>query len=741
MLSATKKNFGKLPSMLTWVILAMLILPFLFNMLGIVLISLVGVPSEEPVATAALQQAQVAWSANLSNTLAHAVFDWTALSLAFITLFLAMIYHKIKKNVAIPIICLALFFSGVFDAFHISIAKQLITGDAHFERLLPFSWLTARIFNAAILTVGVSIFIFQGMREHKLSPTIFTSVLIILGAATYALMLSVATSDALPQVHYYDFLIKHPYAVIPMGVYLIGLLFMYPRFHSIYRGYFAKALICTAMTEVIFEICIMFNLVHLKSGFYVGYLFKLLTYVLPLAGLLIDYINVCRKQQFDLMKKTERLEMIANVDPVTGLHTRHAFDRELKKNMRHAQRFNNKFALLVVDIDNFKAINDELDEATSNQLLKKISECLIDSVGTIGVLSRISGAHFAIIITEIEGYQQSAVIASRILEMLKLPISAEFGNFNVEASIGIACFPRAGSDVNQLYQCADHANKMAKKRGQYQWQYSSEVFNRKYNEKLQLANALRVALANHEFMLVYQPQFDLVTSAVVGVEVLLRWQHPTFGLVSPELFIPIAEEINIIYDIGCWVLTQACLQYQQWFERYPICQDSFSFAINVSPKQLPEKKFIPYLKDLLKRHSFPVANITLELTESAIMSHTVLLDNLQAIANLGVHISIDDFGTGYSSLSFLRRLPVDGVKIDKSFICDVPQDKDGVKLLKSIIAMLHNLNLKVVTEGVETEQQKQFLLENHAPIMQGYLMSKALSANNMEKLLMNAKGH
>lgn len=447
----------------------------------------------------------------------------------------------------------------------------------------------------------------------------------------------------------------------------------------------------------------------------------------------------------DRKRSEEKIIYLAYHDSLTGLPNRNFFKQLLEKELARAERFEKMVALLFLDLDNFKHINDSFGHGAGDQILneaaRRITECVRRSDSTSRVeespvdrrVTRFGGDEFAVLLTDILHIEDAARVAQRIIGTLSEPFVVESHEVFVGASIGITVYPMGGNDVDTLLKNADIAMYHAKDQGRNNYQFFTKSMNRIAFERLTLETRLRKALENDEFRLYYQPQLDIKTGKIVGVEALIRWQQPEMGLTSPLEFIPLSEETGLILPIGEWVIRTACEQNALWQRAgYPPVR----VAINLSSRQLKQKDLIGIVGGALKDSGLNPSWLELELTESSIMqSAEESLAVLNRLKSLGINLSIDDFGTGYSSLSHLKRFPVDALKIDRSFVMDIPSDSDDTAIIEAMIAMAKGLKMKIIAEGVQTFEQLQFLRENQCDSMQGYLFSPPVPAEEMTKLL------
>jgi diguanylate cyclase (GGDEF)-like protein len=390
-------------------------------------------------------------------------------------------------------------------------------------------------------------------------------------------------------------------------------------------------------------------------------------------------------------------------------------------------------ALVIFDLDRFKDINDSFSHSVGDEVLKQVSSRLNEIVRGKYLLSRMGGDEFALVIENLYKPEDAAIITAQIINALSSAYNLSNGlSVHVNASAGISVFPDHGKSTGQLIQHADAALYRAKNEGRNTYRYYSDVLTELAHHRITMETKLRHAIDNKEFCVFYQPQVHLLTGRIVGAEVLLRWRHPTEGLISPSDFIPLAEESGLINTIGEWVLREACKQGKCWLDQ----GHRLVLAVNLSAHQLWHQDILTLVTQILKETNYPGNRLELELTESALMKHeeaTVIV--LHALRALDIRLAIDDFGTGYSSLSYLKRFPLDVLKIDKSFIDELPFDKEDTAITKAIIAMAKALNFSVLAEGVERSDQLAFLQDQGCDLYQGYYRSPALPADDFIKLL------
>jgi diguanylate cyclase (GGDEF)-like protein/PAS domain S-box-containing protein len=429
-------------------------------------------------------------------------------------------------------------------------------------------------------------------------------------------------------------------------------------------------------------------------------------------------------------KKVENtIHHMAYYDSLTELPNRNLFRQHLTGLFE--LEITQTFAILFLDLDRFKMVNDTKGHTTGDKLLKEVAKRLNQTIKSDGIVFRQGGDEFIILLT---GSDKENVIevAERILANFSLPIEIDELEFFVTTSIGISMYPEDGKDEDTIIKHADTAMYLAKERGKNNYQFYNNSFDEHVYRKIELENGLRKAIEKNQLIIYYQPQIDLKTKQIIGVEALIRWEHPQLGMISPREFIPLAEETGLIVPIGKWVIKSACNKIKQWQN------DGVAFipiAINISVRQIQDEHFIKDVKEIIQETKLDPQWIELEITESIMQDIEKSTYILNQLKQLGVILSIDDFGTGYSSLSYLKHLPIDNIKIDKSFVDDIIDESNQGSIVKAIIDMSHNMKFKVIAEGVETEEQVKFLLENSCQIGQGFYFCQPLPADQLEILL------
>jgi diguanylate cyclase (GGDEF)-like protein/PAS domain S-box-containing protein len=426
----------------------------------------------------------------------------------------------------------------------------------------------------------------------------------------------------------------------------------------------------------------------------------------------------------------QRIEELATRDSLTQLPNRRLLMDRLSQGILAAQRNNTMLGVLFIDLDRFKTINDSLGHAAGDSLLKQVAQRIASLMRKGDTLARLGGDEFVIVLEELRAPERAGTIAQKLINALSQPFPFETRELNTSASIGVSVFPNDAQDGATLLRNADMAMYFAKEHGRHNYQFYSQEMNARAVEKLAMESTLRRAVENGELDLYYHPKFDLRNGHLAGVEALLRWRHPQFGLVMPDRFIPIAEETGLIVPIGEWVLEQASLQGFEWERRFG---RRVPVAVNLSVGQF-NKTLTRNVHDALKRTGLDPGSLELEITESLLMNNAEEhIEMLRQLSDLGVNIAIDDFGTGYSSLAYLRRLRIDTLKIDQSFVRDVDTNLDDAAIVEAIVAMGRSLKLTVIAEGVETQQQKNVLTQLQCDQGQGFLFCEPLPAAEFER--------
>jgi len=429
----------------------------------------------------------------------------------------------------------------------------------------------------------------------------------------------------------------------------------------------------------------------------------------------------------------EQVRHLAFHDVLTGLPNRLLFNDRLSIALAQARRGGEKLVTLFLDLDRFKVINDSLGHAAGDELLRRVAIRLQAGVRAGDTVARLGGDEFIILLTRISSEEAAGKVAAKFLHRVRDPFTVEERNVFITTSVGVSIYPNDGLDPETLIQNADIALYRAKEEGRDNYQLYAPAMNARAIQNLTLENRLRQALPNEELILHYQPIVDVQSGQVSGAEALLRWQHPELGLLPPGEFISLAEVTGLIIPIGHWVLKTACEQIREWHAMgYP----HLSVSVNLSPRQFQQAKLVSQVSDSLEASGIDAGSLDLEITESSAMQNAELtINTLLELKGLGVGISLDDFGTGHSSLNYLKRFPIDRVKLDQSFVRDMTRNSEDATIVQAVISMAHALKLVVVAEGVETRDQLAFLQQHGCDQMQGFLFSRPVEPAEFRKLL------
>lgn len=434
---------------------------------------------------------------------------------------------------------------------------------------------------------------------------------------------------------------------------------------------------------------------------------------------------VCTFSDISAIKQSHaKLEFLAHHDPLTGLPNRTLLLDRLGHSLERAMREWEQVAVIFIDLDHFKDVNDTLGHETGDALLREMAERMKALLRNEDTVARLGGDEFTVILADIDAPRAALNVAQKLLQIVERPIELSGHTLHLSASIGISVFPIDGKDVPTLLKNADTAMYSAKAAGRNGYRFYTPLMTDMAMQRLEMESALRQALQLRQFSLHFQPQNDMFNNELLGAEALIRWQHPEKGLIRPDQFIPVAEETGLIVELGSWVLEETCRQYDEWRRqgwKLP------KLSVNVSVKQLERGNLPQQLLQLQRKYDLPPNMLTLEITESVIMQKDYALTLLEEIAECGVELAIDDFGTGYSSLSYLKQLPVDTLKVDKSFVQEIDIDRNGEAIVRAIVGLARTMGMSVVAEGVETVAQARFLAALECDVGQGYLWGKPVS--------------
>jgi len=449
-----------------------------------------------------------------------------------------------------------------------------------------------------------------------------------------------------------------------------------------------------------------------------------------LEGSFLGIVTTC-EDITNLKNAEQRIHRLAYYDPLTGLPNRRLFLDRLHQALTFAKRDASKVGLFFIDLDNFKDINDTQGHDSGDKLLQEVANRLMHTMRECDTIARIGGDEFVIVLTSITSQETTVHAAERVMSIFSNSFDMHDRQIFCRASIGIAHYPEDGTDTESLYKCADTAMYHAKREGRSRYRFFSEKMNQKIMHRIALEQSLRLGFERQEFFLLYQPQWELKTERMTGVEALLRWQNADYALLSPAVFIPLMEENGMIFDLGEWVLRTACNQARGW---ELAGHRGLKMGVNISVMQLKQPDFLAMVERVLHETGVDPLSLDFEFTENVFMGPTdKIMENLMALKKMGIQLSIDDFGMGYSSLNYLKNFPVDRIKIDRSFIADIRNINDDAPIVEAIIAMAKSLKHKVIAEGVENSDQIQKLLKLGCDEVQGFYLSVPTTAEDVIK--------
>ncbi|TQR38535.1 bifunctional diguanylate cyclase/phosphodiesterase [Brevibacillus brevis] len=433
----------------------------------------------------------------------------------------------------------------------------------------------------------------------------------------------------------------------------------------------------------------------------------------------------------DRKQSEETIHHLAYHDALTDLPNRRMYVQQLSKEMMQAKRFQSSLAVLFLDLDRFKDVNDSFGHDVGDMLLIEASKRLQACLKPGDVVARLGGDEFTIMQNQLLDRNEATALAEQIMYQLQRPFELDGHVFNVSCSIGIALYPQDGDNPEDLLKRADTALYTVKSRGKNGYDFFDPSMEAKSLERILMENEMRKAIEQEQFQIYYQPKIDIATSAMTGMEALVRWVHPELGIIPPNRFIPIAEETGMILALGEWILKQACKQNKNWHDQ----GYTLKVSVNLSARQIYQKDLVEMIKDILQETKLSPHWLELEITESIFVKMEEATAVLQQIRDIGIQISIDDFGTGYSSFSYIKSLPVDTIKIDASFIRDIHHNQESQAIVKAIVTIAQSLNMNVIAEGIELHDQVAALKENGCDHGQGYLFSKPLPTDDFDQLL------
>ena len=663
------------------------------------------------------------------------LLQWSGFSLAAVTVLLAFTQYRLSNDKVALIIGLSVLFSGSLEALNTLVVDGISLQYNDKNNLDALIWIFSNSIGGLILTVGLMLLL-NSKDDKSLSFAFFVLITTFLLLVAITFIYYAASVIKIPAMWFKDFYLSRPYELVSVGIYLFLILFIYPKTYKSYPTILSDCIFYMAATQIVISIYLMIlSSAPYDSAYNIAYFLKVISYFIPCTCLVINYVfsySAVLNAQKRLRLKQGELKYIASHDSLTNLFNRREFEELLDKNIANTLRNKSSIALLLIDLDNFKTTNDSFGHNHGDELLKQFSNRLVLLIRKGDLLSRVGGDEFTLIMLNLTSPSSARQLAERILSELNTPYTINGKLITVTASIGISVFPEDGQTTEDLLRKADLAMYKAKSCGKNTYHFYTEELSYSQHRESEIEAHLRKALQNDEFELHYQPKYNLINQEIIGAEILLRWNNGTLGSISPNEFIPIAEKTSLIIDLGHWVLRKTCEQVMKWANKY---QHMLAFSVNISPIQLVNNQFLTSLEKILLDCNYPTKYLELEITESLLMTNNEEISKvLHNISALGIKLSLDDFGKGYSSLNRLKTLPIDTLKIDKEFVCDIHSDKEKVVIIDIIIKLANELGMSIVAEGIETTQQLKYLVAKKCSLGQGFLLSKPLPAEQFAKL-------
>lgn len=725
-----EKTLKRIPPFFTFIFLLLLILPAIaLNYFGIDLSNVTNEMEGDNSLGVFFVETQI------HGYFIQILLQWSAFSLAAITTLLAFTQYRLINDKIALVIGLTILFSGTMEALHTVVIDGLSPDIADKENIDAIIWTLSNTVSGIIFFIGLLLLLkYEDHAKFRVSTFTLLNILLVLVALAFVYYAAFIIKHPTMWFHYA--LVTRPYELIYLLIYLSIIFFIYPPIYKKYPSVLTNCIFYMSVTQVVISLYLMFlsNFPH-ENAYVIAYFLKIIVYFLPFSSLIINYVysyNSVLEAQNKLQASQEKLKYIASHDALTNLYNRREFENLLDITIANYRRERSSFALFLLDIDNFKAINDSLGHLHGDSFLKKFSEQLSTLIRQGDILSRIGGDEFTVIMSRLKSPSAARKLAARIIKELNVPYLVNEKLLTSTISIGISIYPLDGTTTEELLKNADIALYNAKKSGKNTYRFYTEKLSAEQHREAEIESHLRLALENDEFFLCYQPQYNLITNEIVGAEILLRWHNEKLGDIPPSEFIPVAENSNLMNSIGNWVLDKACQQAKEWAEQY---KRYLFFSINVSPIQVTNHNFYSNFKKTVETYHYPANYLSIEITENLLMeSNEEVSSALHNIGTLGTQISLDDFGMGYSSLSRLKALPINTLKIDRSFIADIQNEIEKVAIVDTIIKLAHELGMTTIAEGIETREQLNYLVAKKCHIGQGFLLNKPLTADVFEKI-------
>lgn len=668
--------------------------------------------------------------------LRQTLLQWSGFSIAAVTVLLSFTQFRLGNDKIALIIGLSVLFSGCVGALHTLVIDGLSLNTTDKNNLDALVWTFSNCVSGLILALGLIILLVNQNNEN-LSFITFILLTTFLVLCSITLIYYTALVIQLPQMWFKNSLFSRPYEAFTITIYLILLLFIYPKAYKIYPAILTNSIFYMAITEIVSSIYLMFltNSPY-DSAYNIAYFLKIIEYFIPCTSLVINYVfsySAVLHAQKRLKLKQEELSYIASHDSLTNLFNRRKFEELLEKSIANSARSKSLMALLLIDLDNFKTTNDTFGHVHGDELLRQFTSRLNMLIRKGDILSRVGGDEFTLITPNIRSPSSARQLAERILNEWNNPYTLNGKLITASVSIGISIYPNDGKTTRDLLRKADMAMYKAKRTGKNSYQFYTEQLSFLQHRESEVEAHLKKALHKEELEIYYQPKFNLITKQIIGAEVLLHWNSETLGNVSPTEFIPVAEKTGLIIDLGLWVIRKT---FQQVIEHSKKDNHLLQYSINISPIQISNNFFLKNLERAIIDYNFPANHLELEITENILMSNNEEVRQiLDGISALGIKLSLDDFGMEYSSLNRLKTLPIDTLKIDKSFIGDIKNENEKVVIIDIIIKLANELGMNIVAEGIETHEQLNYLVARKCIIGQGFLLSTPISSENFFTLV------